>query len=342
MQIDDYVVFRGKAIDQESSKEIDHTILGRVTRVSPLTVTTEPDYSGVGCPRRYVIKHPEEDVLCNLGKEPKAGYVFGIDTSNIYAGHNKFGKVFNTAFYYRPEDEALKSLDATFSELVKILDGERLSIPFLTKNVFFKVSHASCQGYCTRIKGTNEFIINLDLERMTSDVYMHVLLHEIGHFYFYQLPYELKVQWIKLFSEFVDLQRFSENDVCKMVKDFRASGLSFKEFKKEYSKDDPERDLFMLIVKSLKKVFRVKDAELEALYKECPDKVLAKVPDMISKPITIPVFEFSVSDYALENFQEFFAENFANFLLTKKVQVFDLQSCMQNSLSCLRKLTLTE
>lgn len=319
MKVGDYIIFHDDAINKKQN------LLGKVEKLNPLLVRLQPDVFG----RLSTTEVSRKSILCGLGQTPNAGKVYGVELTNIYRTTvevDKFGKLL---FYYAPEKPVRRALKAAFRIAAKQLEAQKLYSIF-DGQVIYSIKHSHCPGLFTA--SDNEEVpshIDLDPEATTIDDLPHVILHEMGHYYFNLLDDDWQFKWVQLYTTFVKMDKFSVKEMKALKENFVHSGMSFFEFQKTL--DDPELTYFKMVHKHLCRAFKLRPKQLDPFYEADQEAVLAKWPSSSCKV----EYETPVSQYASKSYHELFAESFSFYLLGIKLPE-KVNSLMKKTISVLR------
>lgn len=304
MNIGDYIIFHDDTLDKKKN------LLGKIEKLNPLLVRLQPNAYG----ELHSAEVPQNAILCSVGQNPKVGSVYGVDLTNVYRKSVEIEKFGRLLYFYAPEKSVRKALKHAFEIVATKLESEKLYSIF-DEQVIYSVKRMKNAGLFTDCDETNSVPYHIDInpEACTIEDLPYVFLHEIGHYHFNKLDSDWQVKWVKLFSSYVRMERFTVKEMKNLRESFANSGLSFADFKKEI--DESDQVYFKSVVQHLCRCFKMTAKQLEILYEEDPETVLSKFPSTCTKTD----YETPVSEYATKNYSELFAESFAFYLLGYKL-----------------------
>lgn len=253
------------------------------------------------------------DVLANLGEYPQDGSVHGV---KIEPWHETIRhKFWGDIHIYREmkakeKDHLVAHLDRCSAGLKnKHLDG------FLPIRMEIRPRKGSYAGHYKSSKDIDEIVLHpKDMVEDTG----YVIFHESGHgVWFRQLSTESKARWVKLYHQCVKLIKANPDTANKLVIDFCSSRVSIKDFKANLR--DTDSSLFDEMLGWARKVHRLRKEDFDTMISAgWGEELQAYFP---TGDIMISEIESVITDYAMKNPDEFFAEAFAFYLQDRPLPV---------------------
>mgnify|MGYP001193781631 CR=1 FL=1 len=271
------------------------------------------------------IEFKSGEILANLGKDPKRGNkVFGVDIER-YENDLQVGWPIKLNVWRTIEKREKKIVVKAFGQAIDILkqnnaDGWTAYLRYLQ----LKPNKGKMQGfYKTKSSKTERGLDQLcisALDLTNSKELVQLILHEASHgIWARQVPRDIKAQWSSMFNKRNEIQRTEHEELeelARIISEFCRNGMSFKEVLKELSSESPEEhDAFRDAIAYVKKVHHIDKEEFEALAIAKPDKFANLWPIVTDSP----QFKPDVTEYAMTNVKEFFAESMSYFLTDRKL-----------------------
>ena len=274
-----------------------------------------------------MITYDPENVVANLGPDPKVGKVFGIDIEpyrNTLTS-KKFGQIH---IYRKMDEKDFKALKRAMKSLYPKLKANRCNITLpLTFRV--KPPKGKYSGYFKMItrKKDNQVMdyIALTPKVMTDPQYLeYVLAHEIMHsLWFRAVPDHIKAKWLKLYLKRVLLVKIKRNTLEALGKELVAYNGTINDYMKEMA-DEETNAVIKEVLTWIAKKQRIDRRSMKLLQEYDSDRLLELWPSHaeITKGMNDP------TEYAMKNVEEFFAECGALHITGKKCRK-DIQKALK-------------
>lgn len=290
-----------------------------------------------------------DSVLVNLGPNPHPGKVYGHDLSFLFNSTKDMGPYGSMHFFTKVEPEVLDKFKEGAKEVFALLKKSRLDFLLEQDLVWQVVSRQTAGkygGWFQPAKVNDEGVntsaprisITLDEETLGSSSigkYSYVISHELGHYLhnnWLSASRKFDRAWISAFSETVRPKQVSTETMKTLLDNFIASQVSTSAFMSTLEEDDQEA--FRHALKEVKRTTHLSSKDLNALAEEesTAEVVRKSWPRKGVLTNLAPV----MTEYALKNYYELFAETFAFWLLGRKIPK-DLHNLMEQSVSFCRK-----
>lgn len=262
----------------------------------------------------------ERDIILNLGPSPKAGKVYGIDTTNLYRGkrsHSTFGEIH---FFYNPKKEVVQNIMAAFDKAYKHL--ERLGLEFLIDDIVWEILPFGKERYAgmyTRKKGEKgQPRILIRPERMQVVEFPYVILHELGHHLHmggFVTSKKIDAQWVQLYNTSVRVASIDKQTSKSLLENLLDGQDTISNFKSSLDEDDALA--LKWILRTIQQYHGLSVRELDTLFEaNMMDDIKAVWPlrNIPHKELT-PV----ITEYATKNYRETFAESFGHYAAKLKL-----------------------
>lgn len=292
ISVNDYIVINGE-----------NPLLGKVTKTNPLQARLQPDDENI----QHTVDVSLEDVLAVLGEKPVEGYVYGIDTTNIYKASREIPPFGTLNYYISVPKETRKSLQLAFSSVSKKLD--RLSFPLYDDDFIF-----NCKKLSGKVAGMylpSELpVVTIDPTKAEPKDYPFIISHELGHHVLSNYVSLKGVShWIKIYSQYIESLDIENKSIRSIKESFEDSKNTPKEYRQDLTDDD--RLVFDSCIKAACKQLKITSKEAENLSDMSP--LYDAFPVTLRKLTYEPV----ISLYATKNYKEFFCEAFAMFVTNR-------------------------
>ncbi len=274
-------------------------------------------------------------VLLNLGKRPKPELktIAGVDVRDIFRktiNHDVWGSIH---FLTKPEPEVMdalkKSLDKTGDRLSN-LGFSRLFRFFQTEIRYQRGRHAGIFKLNDTTKKINR--LQLFLNPSHAKEMNYVLYHEFGHAVRFLLMDDPRVHssWISKFNTSVQLDLISKSEFHKMLTKFLKADVDKCSEFNSHLEEDKDKLIFKQAIRHISKNHRITAKEINSLLAAQKQDVIEYMwPD---KDVDVNDLRPIVSEYAMKNVEELFAESFA-FYMTKQKLPKSIEALMERSLS---------
>lgn len=311
IEIDDYLVLR--MLDRR----------GQLARCADIKNSKYKGYIQESTPdgiveQRVIFK--ESDVICNLGKVPRAGSVYGLKVEPLlrsvkssFWGEVRFYQKLSSKFELNLKD----SMNAAKAELKK------LKMPKLDIDVEIRNPHGRYAGYYKYLPRAEKDVLCLKpTEHTTKQDYKYLWLHEYSHgIWFRHVPN--KILWIKLYHHYMDLFAIKEKELKSILEDIKYLG-SIREFQNDC--DEHTKRVLKSILKHISTVHSLTPKHLEMLL-NTKESVKEYWPSFIE----LSEKKLGVTEYGKKNVEEFFAEAFSHRFSGKKIPK-DIDELLQKTM----------
>jgi len=265
----------------------------------------------------------DEDVLCNLGAEPTSGIsVMGIKIEPF--DQTIKIKNFGPLHMYRTlEEREQKYLIQVFAKAYELLDQKNITQFLPLHAMQYYNPRGKYEGsYTHKVSKSGDRLDSMMLRMVDPKDRKHnlyVILHELGHgVWFNMVPEDIKAKWIKLFSKRILLETVKPKTLGYMCEHVINAEGTFSDFIKA-SEDDADIILLKEIRKYIMRVHKLTTDEIDVLSVMQPEMIKEMWPE--AQKLTTP--ETDISEYAMTNVKEFFAESFA-FYMTERALPSDV------------------
>lgn len=294
VSVNDYIVINGE-----------NPLLGKVTALNPIQARLQPDDENI----QHTVNVDLEDVLAVLGEKPFEGFIYGIDTTNIYRASRDIPPFGTLNYYISVPKETRKSLSLAFSSVAKKLD--RLSFPIYDDDFIF-----NCKKLGGKVAGmylSSELpVVTIDPTKAEPKDYPTIISHELGH---HVLSNYVSLKgishWIKIYSQYIEPLDIENKNIESIKESFEESKNTPKEYRQDLNDDD--RLVFDSCIKAACKQLKITSKEAENLSDMSP--LYDAFPVTLRKLTYEPV----ISLYATKNYKEFFCEAFAMFVTNRSL-----------------------
>ena len=266
-----------------------------------------------------------EQVQCNLGKNPKRGSTaFGVKVNpyeftltHDFWGNVHFYVTFNNS---KKEDRRLRYFKKVLDKGQKILEENKCGgfVP-VTIRVYenMKKSAAKIEAGCYRFKPKGQDILEItEIDFTDTDLTLYCLIHESAHgIWFRQVPSDVKLEWIDCFNQRLEVVHNGQSRMEQLCESLAAHEDGFNHFMKNECEEDE--------VKTIKEAFSYIRRIHKLSMKQVQDYVQSRGKKALAKfwPSYSDIVQphADVTEYAMTNHEEFFAEATAHYLLGKKL-----------------------
>lgn len=263
------------------------------------------------------IDYAPEDVMCNLGQEPKVGNYCGVNVRPFIKTipSKRFGPIHICRKIDKADITALNSaMKSVFSWYEK-----HASTAFLPLHAIFiyppKGKYAGM--YVKRVR-KNEIMDEIHfLAKELSDVEYkkYIVAHEFAHgLWFSCVDKPMQARWVKLYQRRLKLSRVMEDRLTDLWDSVLNYDGGIKDYQKEIA-DDEDSMLLKDVIKYFKRVHHMDVRSVDIL--------LQHDSELIGKlwPTSAVLTEerSDISEYAMTNVEEFFAECVAYHCVGKKL-----------------------
>jgi len=266
-----------------------------------------------------------EDVLANLGSNPKAGSIYGC-SFDIFDSKavSSFGDVnFFGNKSKKEKKEILAEIETFYTKIKK-----KSLHKFLPLIIEVQEEKGNLDGhYVHHYKGDSLDILSFHLAHNVDNA--HIFFHEYGHGVWYHLLDDrIRAHWTKAYYKHVEINRITKENYSQHL---AAIEGQYKQTVSDYRKtiaDKEEKKEFNKVLSQIKKVHALDLVDLDTLRSQ--NKSLKKFWPRLD--IEESKFKMMVSDYAQKNSREHFCECFAMHMIGEKIPK-SLQKLMEKTLT---------
>lgn len=266
-----------------------------------------------------MITYDPENVIANLGPDPKVGKAFGVDIEPYI--NSITSKKYGTIHIYRKmDDKDFKALKRSMKTLYPKLKANRcdITLPLTFRIKPAKGKHAGYYKMVTRRKDNQVMdYICLQPKVMTDPIYMeYVLAHEIMHsLWFRAVPDHLKAKWLKLYRKRLVMTKIKKTELDSLSQEIANYSGTISDYMKEMADEDTNA-IIKEVLSWIAKHHRMKKREIKLLQDFDVEALMDLWPTHaeITKGLNDP------TEYAMKNVDEFFAESGALFITGKKLR----------------------
>jgi hypothetical protein len=262
-----------------------------------------------------------EDIIANLGPNPKNGTAYGVKVEIFYRYlETNFGKVALFTDIEKSERKELsKHYNKAFAKLVDIgLDEFTYTLDLEIRGKSGKM--AGCYGVAKNLDNFDKLTIFIEAE--IGDLTIEdVLYHESGHGVWNRLLQQdkYKARWVEDYCRFIESESINSKELSKHLSNLISSGETYTKYISSVKRegDDYDKELIKCLSTYFKQVRRLmpKDLDYLALYDR---DFLKSVWPLKSQEFT-KIKGNPISDYAMKNAQEYFCECFRIHMAGKKL-----------------------
>ena len=269
---------------------------------------------------------PRASILMNVGPDPYPGKVYGYDLSYLYRRHVEVDPLGEVAVFCRTSKETVSHLREAAANLERRFKKLGL-LQLLQDKVQFEIVSkeyaGKWAGMYTRARKegqSHKIQVTLDksrLETSSINTYEYVLAHEFGHHLHYQYVKAhtpLDAAWIRAYQATVKPLAVPQDTVQSLL-DALISERSVKGASGEIPEDWQPH--FRRILREVRSSAGLGPRELDKLLEaQKDDDVKAAWP---TSGLMLSEKHPSVTEYALKNYNELFAESFAFHVLGREL-----------------------
>lgn len=286
---------------------------------------------------------PVGNLLINLGKDPRAGKVYGHDVGNLYRGkrvHPDFGTLY---YMYAPEKSLRDDFDKALTRAYKTLKQADLDFIVQTNTTIWEIQPFTGGKYAGMYKRSsnvekNPHRIQLKPEAKPEEAteenakaaWPYYIYHELGHHFHseFMTGKKLNAQWVKLYNASIRVTDVPSEECEAMLNDLLSQEDVPSAFKANL--DEEKTAFYQNILKFIKREHGVSVKELDILFEaDYKDEIRGVWP---VNGLTKKDLEPLVSEYGLVNYRELLADSFAFYLMGKKLPK-QVQALMEKSIS---------
>lgn len=303
--------------------------LGRPKPVLALVLTKRQAYLDSGAEKdddgKNNVNYTPEQVVANLGPDPKIGQAFGVKVEP-YIKSFEYRGWGNIHLFRKLDQLERKALKSGLNRTEKLLKSKKLwkTMPI---DIYVRPKKGKYAGHYTFRKakdGTISDSITIHAETLKDPKYnTYIFTHEIGHaIWFRFVPKHIQAKWLKLYAKRVKVTKTSEKD----LKDLLDSVLGYSGTLRDYTKEMADEDDIVLIKEVysyISKKHRISKEDVDLLMEEDRSKLKALWPSHAE----LSEARTDVTEYAMTNVREFFAEAFA-YHVTGKVLPQDVTKAL--------------
>lgn len=308
-------------IGGQGSKKV---TLAKITKTSPLAAVVV-DKRMVNKNTAVYVTLESSDIVANFGTKPKFGSAYGVNIEPCY-GAIEIEPFGNVILFRQINEDTQKRLRKKLTFLGNKLKKEKL-FPKKDFEVTIREHKGQWLGYWKHHKKGDvpdemcfrpEIFEDLD----------YLISHEMGHgLWFHNMPQGFRAKWISKYNAQVKLSQISAKELDQL-----RQGLLSSEYVSDFIKNLDDED--KLVAKEVLRYIRHNNSldkyDLEDLIQSGNDlkEIWPKAVDISKKGVLI-------SEYAMTNAKEFWAEAFA-FEYIKKGIPKSLRKLMRRTLAAIK------
>lgn len=263
------------------------------------------------------VRFVPEQVVANLGPDPKVGQAFGVKIEPYIKSFPYRG--WGTIHLFRKLDKLeRKALKSGLDRCEKQLKAAKLwkALPI---DIYIRPKKGKYAGFYKFKKnkdGTINDSITLNPETLKDPLYnSYIFAHEVGHaIWFRFVPDHIKAKWLKLYTKRVTVTQTKEKDLKELLRSVTSYNGSLRDYQKELA-DENELVLIKEIYSYISKKHRISKEDLEMILTEDRERV----KDLWPSHAELSETRADVTEYAMVNVREFFAEAFAYHVTGKQL-----------------------
>lgn len=295
--------------------------------------------------KRVSIEVAPEDVVLNLGNEPKYGRVYGqlVEPLRSTLEYKEWGEIHFYRRMSKDEKKILKkALDKVYADLVK----RKLTF-VLPITIEIRHKQGRWAGHYKthpNIDNQHNHLTCFKPKEFTLEGMVELARHEIAHaIYFQGVPSAMRLKWIKLYTHYLKLHTAKIETLLKLRKGLEKT-KDLREFKSTLINSDDESgtakktfskaDFLDECISFIKSTFNLDNDEVELLIEreESLEAYWPKHPFDLSHEHN---YESVMTEYGMTKPTEFFAEAFRLYLEGKSGK--KIKKLMEKTLSRLAK-----
>lgn len=274
-----------------------------------------------------------EDVVANMGATIIPGTsAFGI-TMTPYE-FSMEDKKWGTIHFYRKitDDREMKYFKAMLTKIHEKLAEIKATgfMPLTLKILPQKGKKAGWYNYNTK-NGDTLALLPIDFRDKEYNDY--VLFHEAAHgIWFRQIPRDIQVKWIDIYEERINVHSADKKKLQRLAKEAAGCAEGIGSFIKNECEGE-DIDIMKECIAYVKRVHKITQKQLELYIEQNGTKSILKfwpTSTDIGKPLP------DVSEYAMESYEELFAESFAFYMTGRKLPK-DVKKLLKSTIKALVK-----
>jgi hypothetical protein len=337
----DYIVGRELTSKTDPSK-IKHFVIC-VTAVDPDSVMGWLERDDPRGPRRDQLEVQSKQIVLNLGPKPTPGKVYGCDVGRLWVKtfeHPFWGPIH---FYTKLDKDCVlmlrKALDSTAKTVEKLklesyVDLFHTEIRAKSGKYAGMYLHSKEEGQC-RVWYAPEWA------QQSMPTMQYVILHEFGHVLRYHglTDTRLRSKWLKLYNRSVAKNIVDKSTLKGYLKSIvsmhgQDENASFQECVRNITSEseDDQRNM-RAVLKWFRDIHRLSPKDLEVLWSADQVEHIEKL--WPTDHLDISKLDPLVSEYALKNVEELWAESFAMYANKTKLPQ-KVVTLLEHSLSVVR------
>lgn len=295
--------------------------------------------------QQSTVEFPVTDVVMNLGSDPFPGTVHGYNLHYRYRRTVEIEHLGEVYLFCKVAKEEIKELRSAAEAVFKKLHAKKLNF-LLNGDTDFEIVSKEYAGKWAGMyshskdpeKHPHRIQVTLDkkrLEESSITTYAYVLAHELGHalhFQYVKRNPKADAAWVRAYTETVTPVQVEKTTIKAFLNTLLSTG-SVGGARGEIGED--ELPMFRRVLREVQASAGLSARELDLLLSaERQDAVEAAWP---KSGLMHPEMHPSITQYALKNYKELFAETFAFWLLGKKIPA-NLLELMEKSATMSRRL----
>tara|TARA_Y100001963_G_scaffold160259_1_gene269837 strand:+ start:6638 stop:7717 length:1080 start_codon:yes stop_codon:yes gene_type:complete len=271
------------------------------------------------------LKIEPSQVLCNLGKAPKRGITaLGVKVNpyeftivDDFWGNIHFYITFKTK--KGKEDRRLRYFKKCLTNVQATLEKHGCTnfLP-ITMRVFenTKKSVAKVKAGCYRYKPKGQDIMEInEVDFTDKDLTSYCLYHESAHGIWFRLvPNDIKLEWIDCFNQRLEVVHSNQKRMEQLCLELASHEDGFKHYMKNCCNDVYEFNTITEAFAYIKRIHKLSISQVQNYVESRGRNALTKFWPSYSD-IVKP--NADITEYAMTNHEEFFAEAFAHYFSGK-------------------------
>lgn len=256
----------------------------------------------------------KENIVVNLGQDPKKGFVYGCDLENLYRKTNSDTGI-DLHFFVKTDAATEKKAVEGMVKAQKILSKQKLD-KVLEYPVIYEIWQKKSKWAGSFTPGKDNSKIRLFVKYGQVDFSDYIFLHEMAHAmdYYDLRDDELQAKWTRLYISSIKPSKIALAEARSMYKTLKTSD-SLSSWKATFDEDTKPK--VNLIVKHIKQSHGIGAPELNALLKVQDFESIKSLwpnEDILSSELA-PV----ITEYATKNLKECIAEGISLYLYGTKL-----------------------
>jgi hypothetical protein len=263
------------------------------------------------------IQYKPEDVVCNLGPDPRQGSYLGVKVNPYQrtVETKQFGPIHLFCKVPKEDMTALKkAMKAVHSKFSK--EASVSFLPLNAINLYPKKGKYAGSYTATAKGGEIKDSIALHPESYSDAIYNEYLVaHEFAHGFFIRcVPMKIRSKWMALYQKRLKLSSIKKDKLNQLLEDVIASDDGFSAYAKQIESEE-DRLILKEVVGYYKRNHRMTPRDIDLMLAYDSSSMASLWPTSAKLVNERP----DISTYSLKNVDEFFAESIAYYFAGKMV-----------------------